>query len=77
MIERTYHPDIPPRVEYALSDLGRTLTPVFQTLTAWGEEHLAGVEAARRHTVGRRRRACESASESSQNSAGIPGVGMR
>ncbi|MFH8350378.1 winged helix-turn-helix transcriptional regulator [Streptomyces sp. NPDC018045] len=48
LIERTYHPDIPPRVEYALSDLGRTLTPVFQTLTAWGTDHLADVEAARR-----------------------------
>lgn len=48
LIERAYHPDIPPRVEYALSDLGRTLTPVFQTLTAWGTDHLADVEAARR-----------------------------
>ncbi|MFH8562514.1 winged helix-turn-helix transcriptional regulator [Streptomyces sp. NPDC017988] len=48
LIERTYHPDIPPRVEYALSDLGRTLTPVFQTLTAWGQDNLADVEAARR-----------------------------
>ncbi|GAA0443491.1 helix-turn-helix domain-containing protein [Streptomyces stramineus] len=48
LIERTYHPDIPPRVEYALSDLGRTLTPVFRTLTAWGTDHLAEVEAARR-----------------------------
>ncbi|MEU7553091.1 helix-turn-helix domain-containing protein [Streptomyces sp. NPDC044571] len=47
LVVRSYHPDIPPRVEYTLSDLGRSLTPIFQTLLAWGEAHLTAVEAAR------------------------------
>ncbi|MED7926771.1 helix-turn-helix domain-containing protein [Nonomuraea sp. LP-02] len=47
LITRTYHAEIPPRVEYEISDLGRTLSPVFATLTQWSDVHLASVEAAR------------------------------
>ncbi|MFF0773500.1 winged helix-turn-helix transcriptional regulator [Nonomuraea wenchangensis] len=47
LITRTYHAEIPPRVEYEMSDLGRTLSPVFATLTQWSDVHLASVEAAR------------------------------
>jgi DNA-binding HxlR family transcriptional regulator len=47
-VTRTYHPEIPPRVEYEMTALGRTLTPVFQTLTAWSDEHLDEVHAAQR-----------------------------
>lgn len=49
LITRSYHPEIPPRVEYEISDLGRTLGPVFSVLTDWSDAHLASVEAAR-HT---------------------------
>ncbi|WP_326653992.1 MULTISPECIES: helix-turn-helix domain-containing protein [unclassified Streptomyces] len=48
MIVRTYHAEIPPRVEYEISDLGRTLVPVFDTLVGWSEAHLPQVAAARR-----------------------------
>ncbi|MFI0418683.1 winged helix-turn-helix transcriptional regulator [Spongiactinospora sp. 9N601] len=47
LITREYHAEIPPRVEYEISDLGRTLSPVFATLTAWSDAHLASVEVAR------------------------------
>lgn len=47
LVERTYHPDIPPRVEYALSDLGRTMTPVFKNLADWGRQHMPDIEGAR------------------------------
>ncbi|MEU6729335.1 helix-turn-helix domain-containing protein [Nonomuraea wenchangensis] len=47
LITRTYHAETPPRVEYEISDLGRTLSPVFATLTQWSDVHLASVEAAR------------------------------
>jgi DNA-binding HxlR family transcriptional regulator len=47
-VARTYHREIPPRVEYEMTALGRTLVPVFQTLTAWSDEHLDGVRAAQR-----------------------------
>jgi len=37
VIERTVFPEVPPRVEYALTELGRELMPVLEGLHAWGE----------------------------------------
>lgn len=48
LVERTYHPEMPPRVEYESTELGRTLSPVFQALTVWADSHLDEVAAARR-----------------------------
>ncbi|MFG2861596.1 winged helix-turn-helix transcriptional regulator [Streptomyces sioyaensis] len=48
LVIRTYHAEIPPRVEYEISELGRTLVPVFQTLAGWSDTHLPQVTAARR-----------------------------
>jgi DNA-binding HxlR family transcriptional regulator len=47
LITRTYHPEVPPRVEYEISDLGETLAPLFATLAEWGSGHLPQVEQAR------------------------------
>ncbi|MBM4794577.1 helix-turn-helix transcriptional regulator [Streptomyces sioyaensis] len=47
LVTRTYHAEIPPRVEYEISELGRTLVPVFRTLAAWSDAHLPQVTAAR------------------------------
>ncbi|MFG2095904.1 winged helix-turn-helix transcriptional regulator [Streptomyces sp. NPDC048612] len=49
LVIRTYHAEIPPRVEYEISALGRTLTPLFAAITDWSEAHLPAVTAAR-HT---------------------------
>lgn len=40
LISRTVFPEVPPRVEYALTDLGRTLIPVLHAMKRWGEEHV-------------------------------------
>ncbi|WP_279433384.1 helix-turn-helix domain-containing protein [Micromonospora sp. KC606] len=48
LVTRTYHAEMPPRVEYEPTDLGRTLPPVFQTLVTWANSHLDQVIAARR-----------------------------
>ena len=48
LVLRTYHPEVPPRVEYEITELGRSLAPVFATLTEWGAAHLHEVERARR-----------------------------
>lgn len=48
LIVRTHHAEIPPRVEYEISELGLTLSPVFATLARWADEHLSQVTAARR-----------------------------
>ena len=37
VVVRTIYPEVPPRVEYALSDLGRALGPVFLALLDWAK----------------------------------------
>ena len=41
LISRTIYPEIPPRVEYALTDYGQTLQPVLSAMRLWGESHIA------------------------------------
>ncbi|BBA97297.1 putative transcriptional regulator [Actinacidiphila reveromycinica] len=48
LVVRTYHPEVPPRVEYEISDLGSSLAPLFSTLAEWSEANLGRVEQARR-----------------------------
>ncbi|MEU2625111.1 helix-turn-helix domain-containing protein [Streptomyces sp. NPDC007157] len=47
LVVRTYHPEVPPRVEYEISDLGTTLAPLFAHLADWAGTHLDDVETAR------------------------------
>lgn len=47
LVTRHYHPEIPPRVEYEITDLGRSLSPVFAALASWSEANLDRVRTAR------------------------------
>lgn len=47
LVTRTVHPDVPPRVEYALTPLGSTLRQLVRGLVRWSEAHLYEVDAAR------------------------------
>jgi DNA-binding HxlR family transcriptional regulator len=47
LVERTVYPEVPPRVEYTVSKLGRTLREVVRQLVKWSGTHLAEVDAAR------------------------------
>src|SRR5438045_2465223 len=38
IIARTIYPEVPPRVEYALTELGQTLSPIIESLRAWGTQ---------------------------------------
>ncbi|MGW4231866.1 winged helix-turn-helix transcriptional regulator [Streptomyces sp. NPDC004980] len=47
LVVRTYHAEIPPRVEYEISDLGRSLAPLFAHLSEWATANLGEVERSR------------------------------
>ena len=36
IITRTVYPEVPPRVEYALSDVGESMRPIIESMAAWG-----------------------------------------
>ena len=42
LLTRTVYPEVPPRVEYTLTELGASLRPVLEALRDWGEEYQAG-----------------------------------
>jgi DNA-binding HxlR family transcriptional regulator len=48
LVTRTVTPSIPPRVDYALTDLGRSLLAPVQALGAWALGNRALIEQARR-----------------------------
>ncbi len=47
LVRRTIFPVVPPRVEYALTPLGRTLIEPLQAICKWSEKHLSELEANR------------------------------
>ena len=47
IVTRTIHPVIPPRVDYALTPMGRTLLATIGQLVTWADSHLDEIDAAR------------------------------
>jgi DNA-binding HxlR family transcriptional regulator len=47
LLTRTYHREMPPRVEYEATPLAHSLVPLFTMLESWSKEHAHEVEAAR------------------------------
>jgi DNA-binding HxlR family transcriptional regulator len=48
IVTRTMYPVMPPRVEYALTDLGRDLLAAVLPFLAWLQAHVPEIEAARK-----------------------------
>jgi len=47
LVTRTVFPTIPPRVDYELTDLGRSVWQPVEALGSWARDHLAEIEAAK------------------------------
>ncbi len=40
LVKRNVYAEIPPRVDYVITDYGKTLEPVLESLSLWGENHI-------------------------------------
>ena len=47
LVDRTVHPTVPPRVDYELTELGRSLTEPLAALSRWAVTHMDAVVDAR------------------------------
>lgn len=43
LLTRTVYAEVPPRVEYSLTDLGRSLQPILNAMQSWGEGYKASL----------------------------------
>ena len=41
LVHREVYAEVPPRVEYSLTELGRSLKPILDSMWAWSEEYKA------------------------------------
>ena len=55
LVQRTIYPIVPPRVDYALTPLGKTLMLPLSALYRWTERHLQKIQQARRESQKTRR----------------------
>lgn len=46
IVHRKVYPVVPPKVEYSMTDYGRTLTPILDAMEAWGETHRKTAQSA-------------------------------
>lgn len=47
LVKRTIYPTVPPRVDYELTEMGRSLHPTLQALSGWVHDNRPGIVAAR------------------------------
>lgn len=40
LVEKTIYPELPPRSEYRITDLGKTLLPIIDRMLQWGADHM-------------------------------------
>jgi DNA-binding HxlR family transcriptional regulator len=54
LISRKIYPQVPPRVEYTLTERGESLLPAMAGLVAWALEHMPAIKASREEYSGRK-----------------------
>ena len=47
LVERHAYPTVPPRVEYQLTDTGRSLMPLINQITVWAQNNMPYIKAHR------------------------------
>ena len=47
LISRKVYPEVPPKVEYSLTDLGQSFMPIMEHIKDWGETHLLPLSSSR------------------------------
>lgn len=50
LVARKVYPEVPPKVEYRLTDYGQTLAPVLRALKTWGDAHVQARASAQAAT---------------------------
>lgn len=51
LVTRTVFPEVPPRVEYAITELGKSLMPIVKEISQWGNYHQSKVVKKRKIKV--------------------------
>lgn len=51
IVHRQIYPEVPPRVEYSITEFGRTLEPILEALQAWGKVYLKELTGIRRESA--------------------------
>ena len=44
LVHREVYAEVPPRVEYSLTELGQSLKPILDAMWNWGEEYKASIK---------------------------------
>lgn len=57
LVSRKMYPEIPPRVEYQLTESGKSLLPHITALTAWADEHMQAILKSRKRQAAKTQRA--------------------
>lgn len=50
LLERKVYPQIPPKVEYTLTDIGYSLRPVLESLKEWGKDYKRYTKLLEKHS---------------------------